>query len=166
MAMKSSSVCALEPEKITKTKWAQWYGTPCITKDLELVGLLYGLCLTLHLADVVTSIVYVQVPDVQVNAWKIFYGVKNILSMLKNILLGKDILWKMNITINEEDGKNCLVSSMSRTQGFCLKENYIWKARRREGVWRSGDVWSCLFLPVVTSGGLQGDSFIISAILH
>ena len=30
MAMKSSSVCALEPEKITKTKWAQYYGTPCI----------------------------------------------------------------------------------------------------------------------------------------
>ena len=29
MAMKSSSVCALEPKKITKTKWAQWYGTPC-----------------------------------------------------------------------------------------------------------------------------------------
>ena len=29
MAMKSSSVCALEPEKITKTKWAQKYGTPC-----------------------------------------------------------------------------------------------------------------------------------------
>ena len=29
MAMKSSSVCALEPEKITKTKWIQWYGTPC-----------------------------------------------------------------------------------------------------------------------------------------
>ena len=27
MAMKSSSVCAQEPEKITKTKWAQWYGT-------------------------------------------------------------------------------------------------------------------------------------------
>ena len=39
-----------------------------ITKDLELVGLLYGLCLALHLADVVTSIVYVQVADVQVNA--------------------------------------------------------------------------------------------------
>ena len=30
-AMKSSSVCAPpEPEKITKTKWAQYYGTPCI----------------------------------------------------------------------------------------------------------------------------------------
>ena len=28
MAMKSSSVCALESEKITKTKWAQYYGTP------------------------------------------------------------------------------------------------------------------------------------------
>ena len=28
MAMKSSSVCALEPEKITKTKWSQYYGTP------------------------------------------------------------------------------------------------------------------------------------------
>ena len=138
-----------------------------LTKDLELVGLLYGLCLTLHLADVVTSIVYVQVPDVQVNAWKIYYdGVKNILSVLKKILLGKDILWQLNITINEEDGKNCLVSSMSRTQGFCLKENYIWKDRRKGCVWRSGDVWSCLFLPVVTSGGLQGDSFIISAILH
>ena len=39
-----------------------------LTKDLELVGLLYGLCLALHLADVVTSIVYVQVADVQVNA--------------------------------------------------------------------------------------------------
>ena len=39
-----------------------------LTKDLELVGLLYGLCLALHLADVVTSIVYVQVPDVQINA--------------------------------------------------------------------------------------------------
>ena len=58
----------------------------CITKDLELVGLLYGLCLTLHLADVVTSIVYVQVADVQVNAWKIFHGVKNILSMLNIII--------------------------------------------------------------------------------
>ena len=30
MTMKSSFVCALEPEKITKTKWAQLYGTPCI----------------------------------------------------------------------------------------------------------------------------------------
>ena len=39
-----------------------------LTKDLQLVGLLYGLGLALHLADVVTSIVYVQVPDVQVNA--------------------------------------------------------------------------------------------------
>ena len=39
-----------------------------VTKDLELVGLLYGLGLALHLADVVTSIVNVQVPDVQVNA--------------------------------------------------------------------------------------------------
>ena len=27
--IKISSVCALEPEKITKTKWAQKYGTPC-----------------------------------------------------------------------------------------------------------------------------------------
>ena len=34
MAMKSSSVCALEPKKITKTKWAQWYGTPCINPSL------------------------------------------------------------------------------------------------------------------------------------
>ena len=29
MAMKRTSVCALEPEKITKTKWSQYYGTPC-----------------------------------------------------------------------------------------------------------------------------------------
>ena len=34
MAMKSSSVCALEPEKITKTKWIQYYGTPCIYVQL------------------------------------------------------------------------------------------------------------------------------------
>ena len=27
--MKSSSVCAQEPEKITKTKWKQYCGTPC-----------------------------------------------------------------------------------------------------------------------------------------
>ena len=29
MAIKSSSVCALEPEKIAKTKWSLTYGTPC-----------------------------------------------------------------------------------------------------------------------------------------
>ena len=29
MAMKSSSVCALEPKKIAKTKWSLTYGTPC-----------------------------------------------------------------------------------------------------------------------------------------
>ena len=32
MAIKSSSVCALEPEKLTKTKWIQYFGTPCISK--------------------------------------------------------------------------------------------------------------------------------------
>ena len=37
MAMKSSSVCALEPEKITKTKWAQYYGTPCIIQQYFVV---------------------------------------------------------------------------------------------------------------------------------
>ena len=31
MAMKSSSVCSLEPEKIMKTKCSQCYGTPCIS---------------------------------------------------------------------------------------------------------------------------------------
>ena len=34
MAMKRTSVCALEPEKITKTKWSQYYGTPCICSAL------------------------------------------------------------------------------------------------------------------------------------
>ena len=29
MAMKSSSVSALETVKITKTKWSEYYGTPC-----------------------------------------------------------------------------------------------------------------------------------------
>ena len=33
MAIKSSSVCALEPEKITKTKWIQYYGTPCSSME-------------------------------------------------------------------------------------------------------------------------------------
>ena len=46
MAMKSSSVCALEPEKITKTKWIQWYGTPCIMthnlSSFSLFGLFIG----------------------------------------------------------------------------------------------------------------------------
>ena len=37
MAMKSSSVCALEPEKITKTKWKQYCGTPCIYKKYVVV---------------------------------------------------------------------------------------------------------------------------------
>ena len=32
MAIKSSSVCALESEKLTKTKWIQYFGTPCISK--------------------------------------------------------------------------------------------------------------------------------------
>ena len=41
MAMKSSSVCALEPEKITKTKWIQYYGTPCRYRLLPIELLLY-----------------------------------------------------------------------------------------------------------------------------
>ena len=41
MAMKSSSVCALEHEKITKTKWAQYYGTPCrYCNKIQLIQLL------------------------------------------------------------------------------------------------------------------------------
>ena len=33
MAMKSFSVCALEPEKITKTKWRLTFGTPCTCQE-------------------------------------------------------------------------------------------------------------------------------------
>ena len=37
MAMKSSSVCALEPEKITKTKRVQYCGTPCTLRSIVLL---------------------------------------------------------------------------------------------------------------------------------
>ena len=40
MAMKSSSVCALEPEKIAKTKWRLTYGTPC-NSNIPMVNYLY-----------------------------------------------------------------------------------------------------------------------------
>ena len=39
MAIKSSSVCALEPEKIAKTKWRLTYGTPCIMANVLLCNL-------------------------------------------------------------------------------------------------------------------------------
>ena len=41
MAMKSSSVCALEPEKITKAKWSLTFGTPCMIMVMTMCHFLH-----------------------------------------------------------------------------------------------------------------------------